>query len=271
MKKHIYILGVFCLFAFVANGQKAYKIQKKQKNNYEAYPNPFDFRPSGWLFDAGITGTFSTSQNKSSIIGDSTLTAGGQIRPGVALNVGRYQSLKKGHKIIKYIDYNLGYKMLWNNETQNITVNNQDVVYNNTLDNTAHYINANFNLNNIISFTDYLFLQNSLGINADYRFANSLDGNGMNGSIQPDAFVVQAHYKLGFGIMIDNNIALIPYAEIPVFNITPSQQNFSQLDYFNQSYQSFIIGARLMLFRLGQKECPKAKGVGLDPNQKNGY
>ena len=272
MKKHFYIVGVFCLLASFANGQKAYKVQKKQKNNYEAYPNPFDFRPNGWLFDAGLTGTFPTTTNSSPIIiRDSNLTLGGQIRPGITLNVGRYQSLKKGHKLIKYIDYNLGYKMLWNNESQNITVNNQDVVHLNNLNNTAHYINANFNLNNLISFSDYLFLQNSLGINLDYRFAHSLDGSGINEIKQPDAFILQGHYKLGFGIMIDNNIALIPYVEIPVFNLSPNQQNLSQLDYFNQSYQSFIIGARLMLFRLGQKECPKARGVGLDPNQKNGY
>ena len=272
MNKHIYILGVFCLFTFTVNGQKAYKIQKKQKNNYEAYPNPFDFRPSGWLFDAGLTGTFANNnKNQNLVIGDSTLSVNGPIRPGIALNAGRYHSLKKGHKLIKYIDYTLGYKLLWNTEAQVIMINNQNVVYENTLDNAAHYLNANFNLNNVISFNDYTFLQNTIGVNADYRFAKNLTGTGVNQTIEPSNFVVQVHYKLGLGFMIDNDKALIPYVEIPVFNITPSQKNPSQLDYFNQSYQTFIVGARLMLFRLGQKDCPTAKGVTVDPNQKNGY
>ncbi len=272
MNKFILILGTFCLLSLSVSGQKAYKIQKKQKNGYEAYPNPFDFRKSGWLFDAGVTGTTPIQNNTSPlIIGDSSVSFSGQIRPGIQLNIGRYLSLKKGHKLVKYLDYTLGYKMLWNSEQQELTLNSSDVIQKSNLDNVAHYIHTNFNLNNIISFSDYLFLQNSLGINADYRFANTQKGEGINQNTQPDAFIFQAHYKLGLGIMIQNNIALIPYIEVPIFNITPTQKEFSQLDYFNGSNQSFILGARLILFRLGQKDCPTAKGYQIDPNKKNGY
>lgn len=271
MNKYTYTLVAFCLLSFTVSAQKAYKVQKKQKNRYEAYPNPFDFRSSGWLFDAGITGTTTLENNPNSISGDTSISFTGKIRPGIQLNIGRYLSLKKGHKLIKYVDYNLGYKMLWNTEQQELTVNAQDIVQNSNLDNVAHYANLNLNVNNIISFSDYLFLQNSLGINADYRFATNTKGQGLHQNIQPDAFILQAHYKLGLGIMIDNNIALIPYIEIPIFNISPRQKEFSQLDYFNGSYQSFIVGVRLMLFRLGQKDCPTANGYQLDPNQKNGY
>lgn len=268
----ITILIFFVAFCSQVWGQKAYKIQKKQKNRYEAYPNPYDFRPSGWLFDAGLTATFNpdgeTSVSYSNT--DSALQYNGVIRPGIQLNAGRYFSLKKGHKLIKYLDYNLGYKMLWNSETQKFTEGNGQI-QNFSLDNLAHYVNGNLNFNNVISFNDYTFLQNTLGINVDYRFAQSVPESGTNATQQPDNFVVQIHYKLALGFMIDNDKALIPYIEIPVYNITPSQSNFSQLDYFNGSYQTIIVGARIMLFRLGQKDCPTAKGVGLDPNQKNGY
>lgn len=258
------------LFGISAKSQKAYKVQKNQKNRYEAYPNPFDFRPSGWLYDAGLTVTTSFD-SKSLAIGDTTYSFAGPIRPGIKINAGRYQSLKKGHKLVKYIDYSVGYKMLWNTENQSIenTVTGNTSALSHT--NVAHYANANLNLNNIISFNDYSFLQNTLGVNVDYRFAQNIPSSGLNKDIQPDAFVVQVHYKLALGFMIDNDKALIPYIELPVFNITPTQANFSQLDYFNQSYQTFIVGVRIMLFRLGQKNCPTAKGVGLDPNQKNGY
>lgn len=256
----------------MANGQKAYKIQKKQSKNYEAYPNPYDFRKSGWLFDAGLTATFNPNKNKELLTSsDSSIVNSGPVRPGIQLNVGRYLSLKKGHKIFKYIDYNLGYKLLWNSEVQELKVDSSGYSQKTRLDNAAHYANLNLNFNNIISFSDYVFLQNTLGFNVDYRFAKNLSGEGINANNEPDEFIAQVHYKLGLGFMINNNMALIPYAELPLYNISPTQDNFSQLDYFNGSYQSVIIGARLMLFRLGQKECPTAKGVGLDPNQKNGY
>jgi hypothetical protein len=272
LNKHLYILVVFCLFAIGANGQKAYKIQKKQGNSYEAFPNPFDFRPSGWLYDAALTTTTAFQEESNNFfLGDSSFRFSGPIRPGVKLTVGRYQSLKKGHKLVKYIDYNLGYKMLWNSESQKATVISNNETIRSKQNNLAHYLTANFNLNNIVSLSDYTFIQNTLGVNADYRFARNLSGEGANTIQEPDAFVVQIHYKLALGFMIDNNKALIPYIEVPIFNITPSQSTLSQLDYFNQSYQTFIVGARIMLFRLGQKSCPTAKGVSVNKKQKNGY
>lgn len=266
---------IFLSFLFFSapawSQRKAYKIQKKQKNYYEAYPNPFDFRPTGWLFEGGVTGTKGFADPSSLVSGDSTFSFSSAIRPGVALSVGRYLSLKKGHKIIKYIDYTAGYKMLWNHEGQDLNVTNSSANQSFSNNAVAHYASANLNLNNVISINDYNFIQNSIGINLDYRFAQNLSADGINQQIAPDKFIIQLHYKLAWGFMIDNDKALIPYIEIPVFNLTPSQKNFSQLDYFSQSYQSVVVGVRLMLFRLGQKECPKAINYQADPNQKNGY
>jgi len=251
--------------------RKAYKIQKKQKNYYEAYPNPFDFRPTGWLFEGGLTATKGFAEPTSILSGDSTIALSSSIRPGLSLSAGRYHSLKKGHKIIKYIDYTLGYKMLWNHENQDLSIASTSSSQSLSNNNVAHYASANLNLNNVISINDYNFIQNSIGVHLDYRFAQNLSGDGLNQQIAPDKFIIQLHYKLAWGFMIDNDKALIPYIEIPVLNISPSQKNFSQLDYFNQSYQSVIVGVRLMLFRLGQKECPKAINYQADPNQQNGY
>lgn len=267
----LFICFFTCLSSSVYGQRKAYKVQKKQKNNYEAYPNPYDFRPTGWLFDIGITGTKGITDQSNITLGDTSYTFSSPIRPGIALSAGRYISIKKGHKIIKYLDYNVGYKMLWNTEKQDLSILSSTTRESITNNNVAHYANANLNFNNVISLNDYNFIQNSIGVNVDYRFAQNLSGTGYQSENAPDKFVLQVHYKLAWGIMIDNDKALIPYIEIPVFNITPTQTNFSQLDYFNQSYQSVIVGVRLMLFRLGQKECPKAINYQADPNQQNGY
>ena len=238
--------------------RKGYKVQKNNKRHYEAYPNPFDFRPDGWIFEIALTTTTDLKGNSGFQTTDSLFSIRPGIRPGIALNFGRYHSMKKWHKIVKYFDYNLGYKFLWNNESQNLTIQPKDTVIDFSQNNYAHYISLNFNLNNVYSFSDYLFLQNTLGINADYRFLSFNSGLGHNATIQPSRFVAQVHYKLGLGFMVDNDIAIIPYIEIPILNITPQETNFSQLDYFNGSYQSFLIGVRVMLFRLGQKDCPRA-------------
>jgi hypothetical protein len=274
MKHRTYLVLLFTVLLIVPVtlfSQKAYKVQKKRGNSHEAYPNPFDFHPTGWLFDAGLTGTMGLDGTQTTTFGDTTLTLSTQFRPGISFSAGRYLSLKKGHKIFKYLDYNLGYKMLWNLENQEREITSSGAQESFTNSNIAHYANANLNFNNIISLSDYSFIQNSIGVNVDYRFLNNASATGTNANIQPANFIVQVHYKLAFGFMFDNDKAIIPYIEIPVYNITPQQSNFSQLDYFNQSFQSITVGARFMLFTLGQKKCPTAKGTTVDPNQNNGY
>ena len=270
--KHLYslvLIGLLLIPQLVSAQRKGYKPDRNQKSNY-AYPSPSNFHQGGWLFDAGLTGTFGLSKPESQTIGDTTLSYPFQVRPGIALGVGRYYNLKKGRNIIRYIDASLGYKMLWNAEKQTIESSSLFNTTNNTSDNVAHYVNLNFNLNNVISLSSYSFIQNTIGINADYRFSESVANNTRSTTPSPPTFVAQFHYKLAFGFMVDTDISVIPYLEVPLFNITPSQSQFSQLDYFHQSYQTVIIGVRVMLFKFGQKDCPKA--INTDGKAKNnGY
>lgn len=250
---------------------KGYKIDKKQKNHPEAFPNPYDFRPTGWIFGLGATGTFGINGDVVLTNGDTTFTSSTKIRPLATVNVGRYFSLKKGHKLVKYVDATIGYKGLWNTEELHITSDSNNIDITNTNNNTAHYASLSLNLNNVISLDNYNFIQNTIGVNADYRFAQKVNATEPFNPAVPSAFVLQVHYKLALGLMFDNDKVIIPYIEIPVFNITPTQNEFSQLDYFNQSFQSVIVGVRVMLFRLGQKDCPKAINYQGNPNQQNGY
>lgn len=265
------IIGILSISNSVSAQRKGYKFDKKQRANYHAYPSSFDFRQMGWLFDAGLTSTFTTERpidNTSDGI-DSTYSF--QIRPGLALNIGGYYNLQKGRKIIRYIDATLGYKMLWSAENQTIKYTGiGDSTISSTNDYLAHYASLNINFNNVINLSNYTFIQNTIGFNIDYRFLESVTNNHPSLQISRPNFVAQAHYKLAFGIMVDNDIAVIPYIEVPLFNLSPNQNHFSQLDIFDSSFQTVIIGVRVMLFRFGQKDCPKA--INTDGKAKhNGY
>jgi len=251
-------IGLLLISQLVSAQRKGYKPDRNQKSNY-AYPSPNNFRQGGWLFDAGLTGTFTTKAPEDFLPDGADYTYPFQIRPGLALGLGRYYNLKKGRNIVRYVDATVGYKMLWNAEKQNVeTTGAPGVITSTTNDNFAHYASLNFNFNNVISLSNYSFMQNTLGINTDSRFSESVTNETGSTTPSPDAFVAQFHYKLAFGFMVDTDVAVIPYLEIPIFNITPSQSQFSQLDYFHQSFQTITIGVRVMLFKFGQKDCPKA-------------
>lgn len=262
------VMGMMIFIPVTFYGQnKGYKISKNNKNRPEAFPSPYNFRQGGWFFDGGITGTFGTNQQLPAATQDTTYEATNPIRPGVKLTVGRYFIFKKLHKVVKYADATIGYKGLWNNE--NTTLNASGVAQTYNQNNFAHYLTLNGHLNNVISLNRVTFIQNSLGLNLDYRLAQTITND--LGQAVPDAFVAQVNYTLGLGFMMDNDIALIPYIEIPVFNITPQQATFNRLDYYHASYQTVIVGVKVALFRFGQKECPTA----IDPmgtgGQNNGY
>lgn len=263
-----FVVGMLLLIPITFYGQqKGYKISKNNKNRPEAFPSPYSFRPTGWIFDGGITGTFGQQPEENLFLGSESEYKF-PISPFVKLTAGRYFILKKGHKIVKYADASFGYKGLWNRQENTLTspvMAPESYVQSNL----AHYITLNGHLNNVISFNNATFLQNTIGVNLDYRIAEYVQE--ARGSKSPDEFVAQIHYSLGLGIMTDNDLAIIPYIEIPVFNVTPSQARFNRLDYFNSSYQTIVVGVKVALFRFGQKECPTA----IDPmgtgGQNNGY
>jgi hypothetical protein len=267
--RKLYTFGVaVCLFLGSLSGfsqGKGYSFDKKQKKNYAAYPSPYDFRQGGWLFDAGMTGTFGVYPSPISTT-DTVISLPSQLRPGISLEVGRYFNFKGKKPIIRFVDYSAGYKLLWNAEKE-VREFNGSRISETFRNNLAHYVHANVNITNIWDINNYLFLQNTIGINVDYRFLENESSDISTSS--PPNFVAQAHYRLGFGIMIDTDIALIPYVEVPLYNLAPDQKHFAQLDYFQQSFQTVIVGARLMLFRFGQKDCPKA--INHDGYDRNGY
>lgn len=277
-----FVLVFSTLITFSVSAQKKYKQKwnNSKQEKKEVFPSADKFKPSGWMFGAGLTGTFGFEEKKETVtlsdqVYDATYTP--QIRPGFMLEVGRYTNFTKGRflkgNVVRFIDYSLAYKNLSSREEFEFT-NAAGTFAEGNNASTQHYLSANFNINNIIDLPDYNFIQNAIGINADWRFNENRSEDypaNIPTNNDPGSFVVQAHYKLGFGFKFDNDIMIIPSLEVPVFNITPTQDEFSRLDFFNSSFQAVILRVQVLLFKLGPTKCPPVNNPILPSDFQNGY
>lgn len=262
--------------------QKKYK-QKWGSNKKEktpVFPSADIFKPSGWMFGAGLTGTFGLKENESNVeLNNTQYTAkfNPDIRPGLMLEVGRYTNFTKGKflkgRLFRYIDYSAAYKLLWSSESFKIA-NDSETFAEGKNQSGQHYLSLNFNVNNIIDLPDFNFIQNAIGINADWRFKENRSveyPSGFTPNKDPGSIVAQVHYKLGLGFKFDNDIMIIPSIETPIFNLYPQQNEFSQLDFFNSSFQAIIFRIQVLLFKLGPTKCPPVNNPNLPKDFENGY
>ena len=85
-------------------------------------------------------------------------------RIALYLEAGRYQIFYNGGRILNYMDYSLAYKRLSGTEKYNANERKSKAIF------KQNFLLANFNINNIIQLTDYTFIQNSIGVNFDWKF-----------------------------------------------------------------------------------------------------
>ncbi len=249
--------------------KKGYSFDRKKRDFGSAYPSPDEFRSLGLLVDAGITNTFGWETTSNDFGAYQPL-----YRPAVLASIGGYYSLPKLYKIIRYIDLTVGYKSIWAASKFEAypTFGPQPMPPSRTNNAFENYVSANFNLNNTITVSRYHFIQNSIGVNADYVFFSEYEPQANNpGSLYPGPFILQLHYKIGWGIQLDTDRLLIIWGEVPVFNLSPSQTNFNQLDFYNNSFLTVSVGVRFMFFRLADIKCPKVRSYDKPPNFQNGY
>lgn len=281
MRKFIVLLA-FALVVFPqwCEAQKRgdftkFKGSKKQRS--QPFPSAIDFKPGGWLVGAGLTTLAEFSDNEiafseaNQINFADNVSFKPQFLPGIMLEVGRYYNFKN-NGFFKYIDYSLGYKMLAGGERFEFSKANQ-VVSEGDHQTTQHFASLNFNINNIIPLNEFMFINNGFGLNADVRFLETYSPeypiplqNNNAGNI-----VGQLHYKLGIGYMLDTDLLIETSLETALFNLYPQQSKFSQLDYYNLSYQPFILRIRFFFFRLADSTCPKVGSPDIAPGFKNGY
>lgn len=258
MKQIVLLLAVLftSTFGFAQKKNAMFEYNKSKKEKPWAFPSPEVFAPGGWQFGIGLTSTFCYQT-----IDLGAYTSEPALEwPGLDLEFGRYLNFGRGFPI-HYLDYSIGYKSIRGREVLSGAFEGESSF-------ADRGLNIDVNFNNVISITELNFIQNSIGVNADYALARSApmaEGYPLDAQA-PSDFIAQVHYKLGLGYLMDSDRAIVISLETPIFNITPNQGDYlSRMVHFNTPFSTVILKANILLFRLGPVTCPPVNQA-VDPN-----
>ena len=257
--KSFIILPLIFIFSLHLSAQikrPKYKQRDKKQSLYrqkvgEVFPeNDFQYKMNGWCWAPGLTYMLSLPSKHTTSLGDTLnveLNPAGKI--GIYLEGGRYRILQYSY-LFKYLDYGLAYKWLRGAEKFSYAAESGSGKFN------YHFLLAHFNLNNVINVTNTSFLQNTIGVNADYAVYSTYIKDGIFDNTTPSKFVANFHYKLGYGFKVSDKLMIIPALETPVLNLYPFEFPKSTLPYHNSRYRPLIFSVRFLFLRPTGVECP---------------
>ena len=225
------------------------------------------YHPRGLHFAPGITYMFPGDWNRelTAEIGPDSLLNGDLQARG---RVGLYLELGHAHFLpdwmfLDYIDYGASFKMLRGRES--LEANLTEAETGNLLGEVRHEASFSksfggvyLNLGKFFQLSNYHFITASVGANADYRIISNRDFEGPRLLSQefPADLLVQAHFKLGYGIKLQENLFFIPAIETPILNVLPFEDGKSTLPYFSSRYRPLILSVRFQwLTRKKPEDC----------------
>ncbi len=257
------LIVITVLLPFFANAQS-----QRQDDIFPGFGN---FERRGWLISPSVNYTlhpFKNSSQRLFINGDSVYdiayNAVGKI--GLGFEIGRFQAIDNS-RLISYIDFSIGLKVLNGAESFEAVRDVSDGASPNTLlgeGKFSHsYITASFNATHAKSLSKTISIQNSVGVNGDYRMADSFNYEGDNLPLNladPGRLLIQAHYKLGFGFMMSKNILVTPSIETPILTFYEYDDLKSTLEVFHSRYRPLIFRVTIMMLdNKPDRKCPKKK------------
>lgn len=208
------------------------------------------YKMSGWLFEPGFTWNSCRLFNPEEEYEDQMIKVNPSGKLGAYFGMGRYTIFYQGGNIFNYLDYSVAYKMLRGKEKITGAIEREGKYSHN-------YLLGNFNINNVIQFSDKMFLQNSIGANLDWRFLKRQSHDGPNADKRPSAIVANLHYKFGIGFKINERFFIIPAIETPILNIYNFEKFKSTWGIFNSRYRPLIFSVRFAWLRpIGRGDCP---------------
>ncbi len=257
MKRFWFIM--FFLLPVLQEVKGQYMTSPKMKN---IWPQGRSFKLSSWhLAGGGIYNIGTTGGNTVNLIDTKNTTYSAEFDPkgkfGYYVEAGRYH-ITDDLMFFKYLDYSLAWKRLAGSETYTgtYTVRTDSSTASATTGGQGNFkdniITLNLNLNNVIQVMDYGFIQNTIGINADYRLNKATPayeaGDPYNAisATAPEQFFTQLHYRLGFGYKLKRKLFIIPAFETPILSVFPWDNFNSTLSYFNSRYRPIMFSVRLL-------------------------
>ncbi|CAG5078538.1 hypothetical protein [Parvicella tangerina] len=235
-------LGILNSFAQHTNRQK------KDLLNLSA------IKHSGWMLAPGLTYMIPFKPK-----GDEAPEVDPAGKLAVYFELGRWHLFPGGGNVFNYYDYSLAYKRLSGREEIG-DIKGQF---------KQNYVLGNFNINNIIQLTDYTFIQNSLGVNLDYKFSEKYEPATETSTLDnTKRLLFSLHYKIGYGIKVTKNLFIIPTLETPILNGREWEKGRSDYGILSSRYRPLIFSVRFAWTRKpGKGDCPPV----YDPaNGKNG-
>lgn len=198
---------------------------------------------SGWMLAPGLTYMIPFKPK-----GDEAPDVDPKGKLAVYFEVGRWHLFPGGGNIFNYFDYSLAYKRLSGKEQINSLKGSF----------VQNYVLGNFNINNIIQLTDYTFIQNSLGVNLDYKFSEKYDPAAETSTTSnTQSLLFSLHYKIGYGIKATKNLFVIPTLETPILNAKQWEKGRSDYGVLSSRYRPLIFSVRLAWTRKpGRGDCP---------------
>jgi hypothetical protein len=244
---------------------------KRDKRVRESWlPQNMRYARAGWFIAPGVTYTFTRFEDPTETLAEDDATRiEATFKPrgrfGPYLEGGRYRIFNKG--FFKYVDFGLAVKKLTGRELMDGAIYNN---VNNTEISTFStdgifketFASGFLNLTHIYTMGSFNFLQNSIGLNLDYRF---LQRNEITDGLRsteyvypgPNPLMFQLHYKFGWGIRVSKKLMVIPTIETPILNIVKFEKFKSTHPWFSSRYRPVIISLRFLFLRdANNTECP---------------
>jgi hypothetical protein len=239
VKRIILFLVVSMLFQPILFGQGY-----KPKNGELVELN--SIRPSGWHFSPGLTYMIPFAPK-----GEDAPEVNPRGRLAIYAEVGRYHIFPGGGNIFNYMDYSLGFKRLSGSEL----FEEEKSIF------KQNYLVGNFNINNIIQLSNFLFIQNSLGVNGDFKISQNMESSSSPIADNTQRFIFSLHYKFGIGYKATKNLFIIPTLETPILNLTEWERGRSDYGIYSSRYRPLIFSVRFAWTTKPSKgACPPVPG-----------
>lgn len=261
------LLSLLSVDLYSQESKRARK-QRTGRKNSELVDFSGRYKLSGWHFAPGLDYTLTRFKNteetlidRNDTVYNATFDPNGKF--GLYFEVGRYHLFKYG-RIFNYLDYSLAYKAIKGKEAYEgtlMTESTSTILASNSseADFKHKYLLANVNLNNIKQLSSTKFIQNSIGLNVDYRFIDKRNNHSNTfGQTQadPSRLLAQLHYKLGFGFKLNDRWFLIPTLETPILNLFQWDKFKSTDPMFSSRYRPIIFTIRIAWLRkVGPGDC----------------
>jgi len=235
---------------------------------------------SGWNFALGPTFMGNRLRNVRETLynsGDTNyiVTHDPKSRIGLYAEIGRHKIFKYS-RLFPYMDYGIAYKGLRGREVHEgeWLVSGEETPFE-TTDGEGEFANHNLlafvNFNNILQLTNKLFIQNGIGANIDYsiiRRSTDIDGP-FRTDVDLPRLWAQLHYKLGFGIKINDRFFIIPSIETPIVNFSPWTSFKTKVSKYMSTYRPLVVSVRFAFLSQKNVDCPPvydpANGNNNDP------